>query len=68
VGMSNEIRDSILKGNYLISKPGTVSEKGSGLGLTICIDLLKMNKGELDIDNSREHGITVILKIPKPDA
>ncbi|MBN1387201.1 MAG: hypothetical protein JW965_02065 [Bacteroidales bacterium] len=68
IGMDEEVRNSVLQGNYLMSKPGTGSEKGSGLGLTICIDLLQMNKGELDIDNSRENGTTIILKIPKANA
>lgn len=67
-GISDEVRESVLRGNYLMSKPGTGSEKGSGLGLTICIDLLEMNHGKLDIDNSREEGTTIILIIPKPDA
>lgn len=68
IGMDDEIRNRVLQGNYLMSKPGTGSEKGSGLGLTICIDLLEMNHGELDIDNSRENGTTIILKIPKANA
>ncbi len=68
VGMDEEIRKNILKGNYLLSRPGTGSEKGSGLGLAICIDLLQMNKGDLDIDNSREYGTTVIMKIMKAGA
>ncbi|MDT8401066.1 MAG: tetratricopeptide repeat-containing sensor histidine kinase [Bacteroidales bacterium] len=68
VGMDNEVRRNILKGNYLMSKPGTGSEKGSGLGLAICIDLLRMNKGELEIDNRSEQGTGVILKIMKADA
>ncbi len=67
-GMSNQLRDNILTGNYLISEQGTGSEKGSGLGLTICIELLEMNESILEIDNSREKGITVILKIPEADA
>ena len=66
--MDEEVRNSVLQGNYLMSKPGTGSEKGSGLGLTICIDLMEMNKAQLDIDNSRENGTTIILKIPKADA
>ena len=68
IGMDEEVRNSVLQGNYLMSKPGTGSEKGSGLGLTICIDLLEMNKAELDIDNSRKNGTTIILKIPKANA
>ncbi len=68
IGMDEDVRNSVLQGNYLMSKPGTGSEKGSGLGLTICIDLLEMNKAQLDIDNSRENGTTIILKIPKADA
>ncbi|MEE4215966.1 MAG: ATP-binding protein, partial [Bacteroidales bacterium] len=65
IGMDDETRLNILKGNYLSSKPGTGSEKGSGLGLAICIDLLQMNKGELDIDNKDREGTCVILKILK---
>ncbi|MBS0010057.1 MAG: tetratricopeptide repeat-containing sensor histidine kinase [Bacteroidales bacterium] len=68
VGMDDEVRESVLKGNYLMSNPGTGSEKGSGLGLTICIDLLQMNQGELDIDNSRKKGTTIIIKIPGANA
>ena len=68
IGMDEETRESVLQGNYLMSTPGTGSEKGSGLGLTICIDLLEMNNGELDIDNSRENGTTLILKIPTANA
>ncbi|MFO7755302.1 MAG: tetratricopeptide repeat-containing sensor histidine kinase [Bacteroidales bacterium] len=67
-GMTGEVKSNILSGNYLVSAPGTGMEKGSGLGLSICIDLLKMNNGELDIDNSREKGTTIILKIPRADA
>lgn len=67
-GMSEEIKSDILNGNYMISKPGTVKEKGSGLGLSICIDLLEMNNGKLEIDNSRKNGTTIILEIPRADA
>ena len=68
IGMDEETRQNILKGNYLSSKPGTGSEKGSGLGLAICIDLLQMNKGELDIDSKSGQGTRVILKILKANA
>jgi signal transduction histidine kinase len=68
IGMDEETRQNILKGNYLSSKPGTGSEKGSGLGLAICIDLLQMNKGELDIDIKDRQGTRVILKILKANA
>ncbi len=66
-GMSEEIKSSIINGNYLISKPGTIKEKGSGLGLSICVDLLEMNNGKLEIDNCRTKGTTIILKIPMGD-
>lgn len=68
IGMDEEVRENILKGNYLTSKPGTGSEKGSGLGMAICIDLLNMNRGRLEIDNSWDHGTTVILKILRANA
>lgn len=67
-GMSKEVRSNVLNGNYLVSKTGTKMEKGSGLGLSICIDLLKMNNGRLEIDNSRKKGTTIIIIIPRAHA
>jgi len=67
-GMDEEVRTRIMNGSYLTSKPGTGREKGSGLGLTICIELLEMNNATLEIDNNREEGTTVIMKIQKADA
>lgn len=67
-GMDDATKDKILGGSLISSTPGTGSEKGSGLGLTICIELLEMNNGKLEINNKRKRGTTVIIKIPADNA
>ncbi|MCF8223462.1 MAG: hypothetical protein K9J25_09970 [Bacteroidales bacterium] len=67
-GMDDATKEKILAGSLISSTPGTGSEKGSGLGLTICIELLEMNNGKLEINNKRTRGSTVIMKIPADNA
>ncbi|MEW6087141.1 MAG: PAS domain-containing sensor histidine kinase [bacterium] len=40
--------------------------EGSGLGLTICRELVEINKGQIEIESKgRNHGTTVIVRLPK---
>lgn len=52
VGMGEETRDRILKGQLNESAFGTAGESGSGIGLSFCHELLKKNKGRLEIENA----------------
>ncbi len=48
-----------------ITSYGTGNEKGTGLGLIICNELLKIMNGELLIESQKDIGTTVIVKLPK---
>ncbi|MEO9485357.1 MAG: HAMP domain-containing sensor histidine kinase [Ekhidna sp.] len=52
MGMDEEIRDRILKGQLNESAFGTAGESGSGIGLSFCYELLKKNDGRLEIENA----------------
>lgn len=56
IGMDEEIRDRILKGQLNESAFGTAGESGSGIGLSFCHELLKKNDGRLEIQNASPEG------------
>ncbi|WP_297338589.1 ATP-binding protein, partial [Algoriphagus sp.] len=65
-GMSEEEIDQILESNYTItrSKPGTQQEKGSGLGLQVCKEFVRMSDGNLSIKSHVGRGTQVLVKFP----
>lgn len=62
VGMSDEQIDAVLGDRDMISTPGTDNERGTGLGLRLCLDLIKANGGELVINSGK--GTEVRLRLP----
>lgn len=66
-GMPEEIRQKLISKEYLMSSPGTMMEKGSGLGLTICIELLERYNGRMEIASTRGTGTEIKVIIPATD-
>lgn len=64
VEMSQEQIDELLVSGKSKSKDGTQGEKGSGLGLIICKELLEKNNSQLEIE-SRENKTTFSFNLPK---
>lgn len=66
VGMSQELIDEILSDQYSLakSKPGTKKEKGSGLGLQLVKEFVKMSGGKIEIDSHPGHGTKFCVKLP----
>ncbi len=64
VGIENEAMEKILnkKSNY--TTRGTSGEKGSGLGLDLCIDFTEKLGGTLHIESKPEAGSTFHLALP----
>lgn len=52
MGMDEETRDRILKGQLNESEFGTAGETGTGIGLSFCHELLKKNNGRLEIEQA----------------
>ncbi len=67
VGMTKEQIKQILSDKITISdsKPGTFAEQGSGLGLQICKEFVKMNGGKLTIESIPGQGTKVCVLLPK---
>ena len=54
----------ILGGRELISTSGTEQEKGTGLGLRLCHDLVKINHGSMQIESREGEGTRVVIILP----
>ncbi len=64
IGISDEIIKRILKGGDIFSTLGTDKEKGSGLGINICIDFLNKHNQKMIIENNKGGGSTFRFYLP----
>ena len=63
-GMTEDCVNNIFNLNKQNSKSGTKDEKGSGLGLIICKELVEINKGEIWVESEVDKGTTFYVSIP----
>lgn len=63
IGIPEAIQDKILDSKSHVSTDGTRGEKGSGLGLTICQEIVQTNNGWMKIESSSGKGTTITIGI-----
>ena len=64
VGMNKKILQEIFSPSLTTSSAGTDGETGSGLGLLLCKDFTKKNKGSLTVESEPDLGTTFRLTLP----
>jgi len=64
IGIKKELIPILLDEYDLYTTPGTEQEKGSGLGLSICLQFIKINNGELSIESIEGEGSTFSFTLP----
>lgn len=64
LGMTQEQQDSLFKLESCQSTNGTEEEKGSGLGLVLCRELIKKNGGKMWIKSKKGEGTSVYFTVP----
>lgn len=64
IGLSQEAISKILNPNEIYTTYGTNNEKGSGIGLQLCIDFLAAADGSLSIESEEGKGTTFFVEIP----
>lgn len=64
-GIKKELQAKLLKENEYVTSYGTLNEKGSGLGLLLCRDFIKMNKGKFWFSSVEDKGSTFYFTIPR---
>ncbi|MEM6642705.1 MAG: tetratricopeptide repeat-containing sensor histidine kinase [Bacteroidota bacterium] len=63
VGMDEKTKNSLFK-DFVDSKPGTQSEKGSGLGMMLCKEFLNLSSGSVGVDSEPGQGSTFWFVLP----
>lgn len=64
IGMDIEIQKTIFEKSNNKSTYGTNNEKGTGLGLTLCRDMVESNGGKIWIESTIEQGTSIYFTVP----
>lgn len=65
IGMPPDMLESIFTKGHSRSMKGTAGEQGSGLGLAVCLDMAKANKGKIEGTSTQGVGTTFRIYLPK---
>ena len=65
IGMTKEQIDNLFDITNINSTPGTNNEKGTGLGLLLCGEMVEKHNGNIEITSSIEKGTCFIISIPQ---
>lgn len=64
IGMTKETIDEIINNSNINSRIGTSKEKGTGIGLLLCKELIKINKGKFWIESKLNKGSKFYFSLP----
>ncbi|MFY0689361.1 MAG: hypothetical protein JXQ90_19475 [Cyclobacteriaceae bacterium] len=64
IGMTEETAENLFAQTPYQSQDGTDGEKGTALGLTLCSDFVKTNKGTIRVTSKPDIGSTFIFTVP----
>lgn len=64
IGMTEEQKQKLFKFDKMESTLGTKNETGSGLGLLICKEFVKLNNGSISVESEKEKGSTFKISMP----
>jgi signal transduction histidine kinase len=65
VGINKETIDNLFRIDIQTSTLGTAKEKGSGLGLLLCKDMVNFHNGNIWIESVEGEGSKFTFSIPK---
>jgi len=64
VGTSQAGNKNLFAPSCVTSEPGTLGEKGTGIGLYLCRDIIDRHGGEIAIASTPGYGTTVRFTLP----
>lgn len=67
-GMSRErVNELLTTRSVVVSDKGTKGESGTGIGLLICRELLRLNHAEMEIESEAGKGTTFVITLPQSE-
>ncbi len=67
IGIPADLMDKLFNIETRVATRGTFGEQGSGLGLSICKELLSLNNGKIEIDTEEGKGTLIKIHLPTID-
>ena len=64
IGISETKKENLFTATEIESTPGTENEKGTGLGLKLCHELVIINKGSITVESKEGEGSCFIITLP----
>jgi len=64
IGITEQKQKFLFSLNEIESTPGTENEKGTGLGLKLCYELVKINRGTITVESTEGEGTCFIITLP----
>lgn len=65
IGIRESMRETLFDLEKMSSKNGTFGETGTGLGLIVCYEFMKLNHGSISVDSEPGKGSTFTLTLPR---
>ena len=65
IGMTDTAIYNVLNKGITVSTPGTNMEKGTGMGLLLVKEFIKLHRGHFKVDSDRGKGTTFFFSIPR---
>ncbi len=67
IGMSKKTLEKIFKIESIHTTPGTEQEKGTGLGLILCKEMIERQKGAISVESKENEGTRFSFILPSAD-
>jgi len=64
VGIPENKLKTLFSSAEIVSTPGTEDEKGTGLGLKLCFELVRLNNGTISVKSRSGEGTCFIISLP----
>jgi signal transduction histidine kinase len=65
VGIPADKQKCLFTANEIESTPGTENEKGTGFGLKLCFELVRINNGTIAVESSEGEGTCFTITLPE---
>jgi signal transduction histidine kinase len=65
IGMSSEDTEKLFRIDVHFTSPGTEAERGAGIGLILCKELVELNKGRIGVESEPGVGSTFMVRLPR---